>query len=200
MLLASREEVASCGVTATDMVLVHLQAVVNADTGGPDEIARIESARLGMEACCVNHRVQVVIQMGDALRQESVYVIQSGGARIALYLNALLEPPSLQISLAEIAPQELLKLRLVKRSACYARKDSILPRAEQPQSQHAGHAPIIHIHMFPAARVLPTARVMWDTHSLLGRACVGRAFQARTKMLRGAWDVRRAHMAHSRPQ
>ena len=60
MLLASREEVASCGVTATDMVLVHLQAVVNADTGGPDEIARIESARLGMRQAKVYRHVQFV--------------------------------------------------------------------------------------------------------------------------------------------
>ena len=46
MLLASKEAIASCSVTATDMVLAHLWALVTVDTGGPDEIAQTEFARL----------------------------------------------------------------------------------------------------------------------------------------------------------
>jgi len=141
------------------MVLAHLWALVTVDTGGPDKIAQTEFAHVVSGACRVDRRVQVVIQMVDALRQESVYVIQYGGALIALYSNVVLEPQSLQINLAEIALQEPLKVKLVKVGACYARKGNILQRAEQSQSQYAGHALRIHILIFPAVRVLPTARV-----------------------------------------
>ena len=84
------------------MVLAHLWALVTVDTGGPDEIAQTEFAHVVSGACRVDRRVQVVIQMVDALRQESVYVIQYGGALIALYSNVVLEPQSLQINLATV--------------------------------------------------------------------------------------------------
>lgn len=92
VLPASQEKSATCGVIATEVVRVHLRAVVYADTGGLDKTARIESACPVLEACRVNQRVQVVMEMGDALRQENVYVIQSGEAEIAPYLNVLQEP------------------------------------------------------------------------------------------------------------